>query len=148
MLDGVNQLAARLMAAASSFQVEKRVFEHADHISYYPSLVPDAFAWILPPPGAGHVAITLPPEALGRIAGDYQLADGRVVTVTLKGSKAFVQVTGMPGQSELVPETPQRFFLPIGFNVVMTFEGAMDGPATSILVDMNGAAMRAIRKAQ
>ena len=148
MLDGVNQLAARLIAASSSFQVEKRVFANGDHISYYPELVPEAFAWIAPPPGAGHTAITLPLESLQRVAGDYQLADGRVVTVTLKASKAFVQVTGMPGQSELLPETPQRFFLPIGFNVVMTFEGAMDAPATSILVDMNGAVMRANRKAQ
>lgn len=148
MLDGVNQLAARLIAATSSFQVEKRVFTHGDHISYYPQLVPEAFAWILPPPGAGHTAINLPPEALQRVAGDYQLADGRVVTVILEASKAFVQVTGMPGQSELLPETPRRFFLPIGFNVVMTFEGAMDSPATSVLVNMNGAEMRASRKAQ
>ena len=148
MLDGVNQFAGRLISASSSFQVEKRVFAHGDHISYYPQLVPEAFAWIVPPPGAGHTAITLPPEALQRIAGDYQLADGRVVTVTLKAAKAFVQVTGMPGQSELLPETPQRFFLPIGFNVVMTFEGVMDAPATSILVNMNGAVMRASRKEQ
>jgi predicted alpha/beta superfamily hydrolase len=148
MLDGVNQLAGKLVAAASSYQVEKKVFAHGDHISYYPLLVPEAFAWTLPPPGAGHTAITLPPEALQRILGDYQLVDGRVVTITLKASKTFVQVTGMPGQSELLPETPQRFFLPIGFNVVMTFEGAMDAPATAILVDMNGAVMRANRKAQ
>jgi predicted alpha/beta superfamily hydrolase len=148
MLDGVNQLAARLIAAPSSFQVEKRVFAHGNHISYYPLLVAEAFAWILPPPGAGHTAITLPPEALDRIAGDYQLADGRVVTVSLKAAKAYVQVIGMPGQSELLPETPQRFFVAAGFNVIMTFEGAMDAPATSILVNMNGAVMRASRKAQ
>jgi predicted alpha/beta superfamily hydrolase len=148
MLDGVSQLAARLIAAPSSFQVEKRVFARGDHISYYPLLVPEAFAWILPPPGTGRTAITLPLEALERIAGDYQLADGRVVTVSLKAAKAFVQVTGMPGQSELLPETPQRFFVPVGFNVIMTFEGAVDAPATSILIDMNGTVMRASRKAQ
>lgn len=148
MLDGVNQLAAKLIAAPASFKVEKRVFSHGDHISYYPLLVPEAFAWIMPPPGAGHTAITLPPEALQRIVGDYQLADGRVVTVSLEAGKAFVQVTGMPGQSELFPETAQQFFLPVGFNVIMTFEGSMDAPATSILINMNGAVMRASRKAQ
>jgi predicted alpha/beta superfamily hydrolase len=148
MLDGVNQLVARLIAATSTYTVEKRVFDNADHISYYPLLVPEAFVWMLPPPGAGHTAISLPPAALERIAGDYLLADGRVVTVTLKASKAFVQVTGMPGQSELLPESPQRFFLPGGFNVVMTFEGAMDAPATSIVVSMNGADLRGSRKAQ
>lgn len=148
LLDGVNQLAARLIAVPSRFEVEKRVFTGGDHISYYPMLVPEAFAWMLPPPGAGHTAISLPPAALERIAGEYQLADGRVVTVTLNAAKAFVQVTGMPGQSELMPETPQRFFLPGGFNVLMTFEGAMDAPATSILIKMNGAELHASRKSQ
>jgi predicted alpha/beta superfamily hydrolase len=148
MLDGVNQLAAKLLAASSSFNVEKRVFAGENHISYYPLLVKAAFAWMVPPPGADRTAITLPPEALQRIVGDYQLADGRVVTVTLKASKAFVQVTGMPGQSELLPETEQRFFLPGGFNVLMTFEGAMDAPASSLLISMNGTELRGSRKAQ
>ena len=148
MLDGVNQFAARLIAAPSRLKVEKRVFAGEGHISYYPALVPSAFAWMLPPPGADHTAITLPPGALERIAGDYQLADGRLVTVTLKAEKSFVQVTGMPGQSELLPETAQRFFLPGGYNVVMTFEGAMDAPATSILINMNGTELRGSRKPQ
>src|SRR5262249_44776940 len=53
-------------------------------------------------------------SSCGRGVGVYELADGRVVTVTLKAAKAFVQVTGMPGESKLAPETTQRFFFPGG----------------------------------
>jgi predicted alpha/beta superfamily hydrolase len=147
MLDGTSKLAAVLMAAPSSFKVEKRVFAGEDHISYYPLLVQAAFTWMAPP-GTGRTAITLSPEALQRIAGAYDLPDGRVVTVTLKAAKAFVEVTGMPGQSELLAETSQRFFLPGGYDVLFTFEGAMDVPASSLIVTMNGTELRASRKVQ
>jgi len=148
MLDGASQLAATLTAAPSSFKVEKRVFAGEGHISYYPLLTQAAFTWLMPPPGADRNAITPPPEALQRITGAYQLADGRVVTVTLKAAKAFVEVTGMPGESELLAETAQRFFLPGGYSVLFTFEGAMDAPATSLIVNMNGTELRASRKVQ
>jgi predicted alpha/beta superfamily hydrolase len=148
MLEGTSQLAAVLMAAPSGFKVEKRIFAGEDHISYYPLLVQAAFTWMVPPPGTGRTAITLSPEALQRIAGAYDLPDGRVVTVTLKAAKAFVEVTGMPGQSELLAETEQRFFLPGGYDVLFTFEGAMDAPAGSLIVTMNGTELRASRKVQ
>lgn len=148
MLEGVSKLAAILTASPSGFQVEKRVFTGEDHISYYPQLTQAAFAWMLPPPGSDRTAIALSPEALLRIVGSYQLADGRVVTVTLNAGKAFVEVTGMPGHSELLAETPQRFFLPGGYNVQMTFEGAMDAPATSLAITMNGTELRGSRKVQ
>ena len=146
MLDGASQLAAILISTPSSFKVERRVFAAEGHISYYPLLIQAAFAWLVPPPGADRTAITLSPEALQRVVGVYELADGRVVTVTLKAGKAFVQVTGMPGQSELLAETAQRFFLPGGYNVLMTFEGAMDAPASSIIISMNGTQLHASRK--
>jgi predicted alpha/beta superfamily hydrolase len=148
MLDGASQLAATLTASPSSFEVEKRVFAGESHISYYPLLTQAAFTWMLPPPGTDRTAITLRFEALRRIAGAYQLGDGRVVTVTLKEAKAFVEVTGMPGESELLAETAQRFFLPGGYNVLFTFEGAMDKSATSLIVNMNGTELRAGRKVQ
>lgn len=148
MRDGVSQLVAALTAAPSSFKVESKVFAGESEISYYPLLIQAAFPWLLPPSGTGRTAITLSPEAFERIAGVYQLADGRVVTVTLKAAKAFVEVTGMPGQSELLAETAQRFFLPGGYSVLFTFEGAMDAPASSLLVSMNGTELRASRKVQ
>jgi len=80
--------------------------------------------------------------------GVYELADGRVVTVTLKAAKAFVQVTGMPGESKLAPETTQRFFFPGGYNVLMTFEGDIDAPPSSLIVSMNFTQLRASRRVQ
>lgn len=148
MLNGTNQLTATLTAAPSNFRVEKKIWAGEDHISYYPLLVEAAFAWILPPPGHEHTAMTVPPEALQRIAGVYELADGRVVTVTLQGTKAFVQVTGMPGHSELLAETEKRFFLPGGYGVTMTFDGAMNAPASSLIINMNGSELRGSRKTQ
>ena len=148
MLDGASQLAAILIAAPSSFKVDRRVFAGEGHISYYPLLIQAAFPWLLPPPGGERRAMTLSPEALQRVVGVYALADGRVVTVTLKQAKAFVQVTGLPGESELLAESAQRFFLPGGYNVLMTFEGAMDAPASSLIVSMNGAELRASRRVQ
>jgi len=147
MRDGTSQLVATLSAAPSSFKVERRVFAGEGHISYYPLLTQAAFTWLMPPPGSGTTAITLPLEALQRVTGVYELADGRVITVTLKAAKTFTQVTGMPGESELLPETAQRFFLPGGY-AVMTFEGAKDAPASSVNVSMNGTQLHASRKAQ
>lgn len=148
MRDGVSQLIAILIADPSSFHVEKRVFAGESEISYYPLLIQAAFPWMVPPHGVNRMAIALSPEALQRVSGVYELADGRVITVTLNATKAFVQVTGMPGQSELLAETERRFFLPGGYNVLFTFEGAMDAPASSLIVNMNGTQMLASRKAQ
>jgi len=148
MLDGASQLAAMAIAAPSSFKVDRRVFAGEGHISYYPLLIQAAFPWLVPPPGGERRAMTLSPEALQRVVGVYELADGRVVTVTLKQARAFVQVTGLPGESELFAESAQRFFLPGGYNVLMTFEGAMDAPASSLIVSMNGAELRASRRVQ
>jgi len=148
MRDGASQLASTLAGSPSSFRVEQRVFTGEGHISYYPLLIQAAFSWLVPPPGADRRAVTLSAEALQRVVGVYELADGRVVTVTLKSAKAFVQVTGLPGESELLAETAQRFFLPGGYNVLMTFEGGPEAPAGSVIINMNGTELRANRKVQ
>lgn len=145
MVEGTSRLATALSAG---FTVEKKLFAGEGHISYYPLLIQAAFPWLVPPPGAHRTAIAVPLEALQRIAGIYDLADGRVVTVSVKEGKAFVEVTGMPGHSELMAETEQRFFLPGGYDVLMTFEGPMDAPASSLIITMNGTELRASRKIQ
>jgi predicted alpha/beta superfamily hydrolase len=146
MVQGVEQIAAALGAPDSTFKVEKRIFAGGTHISYYPVLVPTAFAWILPPAGAGRASVAVTPEDLEQVVGAYQLPDGRIVTIRREGAKIFARVTGLPGETELLAETPRRFFLPGGFDVLYTFEGSTDSQASSLLVRVNGTESRAVRK--
>jgi predicted alpha/beta superfamily hydrolase len=146
MVQGVEQIAATLGAPNSTFKVEKRIFAAGTHISYYPMLVPTAFAWMLPPVGAGRVSVAVTPEDLEQVVGAYQLPDGRIVTIRRDGAKIFARVTGMPGESELLAEDSRRFFLPGGFDVLYTFEGSTDSQASLLLVRVNGTELRAMRK--
>jgi hypothetical protein len=116
------------------------------HISYYPVLVPTAFAWMLPPAGAGHAAVAVTSEELEQLVGAYALADGRTVTIRREGARIFARVTGLPGETELLAKTSRRFFLPGGFGVLYTFEGPADLPAASLLVRVNGVESRAMRR--
>jgi len=147
MIQGVDQLTAILGASNSAFEVEKHIFPSGSHISYYPALVPAAFAWVLPPAGVGRTSVAVAAQDLEQVTGSYQLPDGRIVTVRRDGTKIFARVTGMPGETELLAETPRRFFLPGGFDVQYSFEGTIDSKANSLLVRVNGAESRAMRQA-
>lgn len=146
MVQGVEHIAATLGAPNSAFKVEKRIFAGGTHISYYPMLVPTAFAWMLPPAGAGRVSVAVTPGDLEQVVGAYQLPDGRIVTIRRDGARIFARVTGMPGESELLAETSRRFFLPGGFDVLYTFEGSTKSQPSSLLVRVNGTELRAMRK--
>jgi pimeloyl-ACP methyl ester carboxylesterase len=150
--DGITEdakrVAAVLGAPGSTLVTKLRVFDGETHISYYPQLVPAAFAWILPtgagaPPVQPH-AIAVNPEQLDRLVGVYALADGRAVTVTRQGAKLIAGMTGYPG-GEVLAETPTRFFAP-GLDVQMIFEAGASGAASAVVVRINGAEMRAVRK--
>jgi predicted alpha/beta superfamily hydrolase len=151
IVDGAGRIAEALAAPNSTFTVKEQVFAGESHISYYPQLVPAAFAWILPV-GAGasgaqpvaHVAIAVAPEALERLVGVYAIGDGRLVTVTRKDAMLFAGMTGYPG-GRVMPETPERFFVP-GFDVLMTFVVGALGPASAVVVRINGAEIRAVRQ--
>jgi pimeloyl-ACP methyl ester carboxylesterase len=146
IVEGVDQIDAILQKPNSRFVVQKRIFDGATHISYYPTLVPAAFAWVLPPAGAGRTAVTVAQEDLEPLVGDYQLSDGRIVTIRRDGAKLFARVTGLPGESELLAEAPRRFFLPGGFDVQYSFEGPERSQATSLVVRVNGTESRAVRR--
>jgi predicted alpha/beta superfamily hydrolase len=148
IVQGVDRIAAILGEPTSTFKVEKHVFAGGTHISYYPVLVPTAFAWMLPLAGAGRVAIAVAPEALEQLVGDYQLPDGRIITIRRDGAKIFARVTGLPGEIELLAETPRQFFIPGGFDVLYVFEGPAGSKAASILVRVNGQESRAVRTAK
>jgi len=59
-----------------------------------------------------HTAIELPVEIMSRYVGDYELAPGFVLTVTLEGNKMMTQASGQ-GKIEIFPETETKFFLKV-----------------------------------
>ena len=103
-------------------------------------------SWMLPPAGAGRASVAVRPEALDQVVGSYQLPDNRIVTIRREGATLFARVTGLPGETELLAESSRRFFLPGGFDVLYTFEGAADSQATALRVRVNGTESRATRK--
>lgn len=84
-------------------------------------------------------------RALDHIVGVYELPDHRLVTISREGMHAFAQLTALPGRSELLPETPTRYFLPAGIDASTTFSWDENEPASSMLVEVNGVATRANR---
>jgi predicted alpha/beta superfamily hydrolase len=145
LLEGTRKIAAALSARRSAFVVEEHIFPGATHISYYPQLTPAAFAWMLPPSAVvARKAITLPASALERLAGVYALADGRTVTTTTRDGKLFAYLTGMPG-GEVLAESPTTFFVN-GYDVLLTFEMGDQGPARALVLHINGADARAVRR--
>jgi predicted alpha/beta superfamily hydrolase len=149
MTDGLAQVAAALAAApGSAAKVERRAYAGATHIGYFAELAPQAYAWILPPPAAArttHAAVTLPASDLAQVAGTYDVGDGRKIAVSVKDGRVYAEMTGSPG-GEILAEAPRRFFAPIaGFDVTLTFEGPDHGPASAVVVSLNGALTRAVR---
>jgi len=89
-------------------------------------------------------AITLSLEALQRVVGVYELADGRVVTVTLKASEPrSFRSPALPGQSELLAENGGAILLAWRLQRRDDFRGATDAPASSLVISMNGTQLRA-----
>lgn len=145
MVDGFNQVASALSGSGSTFKVEKRNFAGEGHVNYYPQLAPAAFEWLLPS-AANRVAITVPAAALDRVVGEYLVADGRIVGITLVDGKLNIQITGVPGKTELKAETPERFFIP-GVDVTVVFDGPPTRPAPGLIFSIGGSKTPATRKA-
>jgi predicted alpha/beta superfamily hydrolase len=145
VVEGVARIAAALSGSGSIFKIEKRVYANEGHISYYPRLAPEAFAFVLPSPIRYDAGITLAPRDLDRITGAYRMPDGRVTSVRREEDKLFVQMTGLGGQAELKPESATRFFIP-GFDSVLVFDLPASGPATGVAMRVNGLEIRAVRQ--
>jgi hypothetical protein len=73
------------------------------------------------------------------------MPDGRITAVKRDGPKLFVQLTGLGGQAELLPESATRFFIP-GFDSVLEFDLTNPGPAPSVTMRINGVEIRAARQ--
>jgi predicted alpha/beta superfamily hydrolase len=148
MTTGLEQIAAALATLGSAAKVERRVFAGQTHLGYYPELVAEAYAWILPPPATPTVArkaVTLSPQELASVVGTYDVSDGRKITVTANDGRLYAGMTGSPG-GEILAEGPRHFFAPMaGFDITLTFEGPESQPANAVVVSINGVETHAVR---
>jgi predicted alpha/beta superfamily hydrolase len=143
--EGAAAIAAALKKPGSTFRTETHIFAGEGHISYYPRLVPEAFAFVLPPAVKYDSAVVLTPEQIQRVTGVYALPDKRTITVLFKDGKLAVQMTGIMGEAPILPDSESRFFIP-GYETTITFEMAATGPASAAVIKANGVEMRAVRK--
>jgi predicted alpha/beta superfamily hydrolase len=145
MLDGEKQIAAALSVKGSAVKLESQVFAGAHHTAYYPQLATEAFEWLLPP-SPSRKAVTLPEATYASLVGDYKTDDGRVINISHASNKTMIAIIGVPGYTELDPDSPQSFFVR-GLDLpVVTFEGAADKPATALTVALGGMPTRAVRQ--
>jgi predicted alpha/beta superfamily hydrolase len=148
IVEGTNQLAAALQTKGATFKLAKQIFPDATHISYWPELVPAAYRHVLPAATKAivkRVPINLNNDDLERIAGVYEIGDGRTITITVRESRTFAVMTGTP-QTEILPTSAQVFFAPVeGFDVTFRFEGPAGELAQAVVLSLNGAKTRAVR---
>jgi D-alanyl-D-alanine-carboxypeptidase/D-alanyl-D-alanine-endopeptidase len=88
-------------------------------------------------PPAVRTEISLTPEQIDRLVGNYELVPGFVLTVTREGNRAYLQATGQP-RFELFAESERQFFLK-AVDAQVTFEAQSDGRATRLILHQNGA---------
>jgi len=89
------------------------------------------------------VAITLPTTALAACVGEYQLAPGFILAVTLEGNSLMTQATGQ-GKIEIYPESETRFFVKV-IDAQIEFQKGSDGRMSSLILHQGGAQMPAPR---
>lgn len=147
MVAATREIAEALSGPGSAFKTRLEIFEGENHLSFYPKLAQAGLAWTLPSSASGRVPTAVPIAALEPLVGVYALADGRRATITRKGPVLVAELTGMPGQAELLAESPRSFFVPGGFDVVIRFEGPAGEPAQALVVQMAGSELRAVRTA-
>ncbi|HUR91327.1 MAG TPA: serine hydrolase [Gemmatimonadaceae bacterium] len=82
-------------------------------------------------------AITLPPETLDGLVGEYALAPQFTITITREGSQMYLQATGQP-RFPLFAESENGFFLRV-VEAQIAFTRGPDGRATSLTLHQGGA---------
>jgi len=83
------------------------------------------------------VALTLAPESLEGLLGEYELAPNARITITRDGSQLYLQLTGQP-RFPAFAESQASFFLRV-VDAQITFTRGADGRATSLTLHQNGA---------
>ncbi len=90
----------------------------------------------LPPPAKRRAEVSLKPEWLALLAGEYQLVPGFVLTVTLEGGKLFVQATGQP-RFQVFPGGETEFFYK-DVDAQITFVKDAAGKVSGLVLHQNG----------
>jgi Beta-lactamase/Domain of unknown function (DUF3471) len=80
--------------------------------------------------------IEVSPSVLAKYVGNYELAPGIFVSMTLDGSHLFTQLTGQP-KFEVFPESDKDFFLKV-VDAQLTFETDSQGKVTDVILHQNG----------
>lgn len=83
------------------------------------------------------------PDLLPAYAGEYLLAPGFVVTISVDEDKLFAQLIGQE-RFEIFPESDRRFFFRI-VDAQITFGDPMSGVAPALILHQDGRNMTAIR---
>lgn len=87
-------------------------------------------------PVPSHLEISIPPDQLQKFTGEYELAPGFSIKVTLEDAHLMGQATGQ-GKFEMFPESPTIFFLKI-VDAKVEFIPADDGSITKMILHQNG----------
>lgn len=142
VLDGMAPLAEAL---GPKVRLKVQTFEDENHLSYYPELTQAGLAWTIPSNAGGRVPTAISTADMDKLVGAYLMPDGRRTTIERRGDALFAQLTGLPGETMLMAETPRRFFVPGGYDVLLVFDGDASRRAGALLIQMGGQEMRAVR---
>lgn len=88
-------------------------------------------------------AIDLPAETLQRYAGQYQLAPGAILTISVEDGKLMAQLTGQPKFPVFAKSETEFFFRVV--DAQLTFEVNEKGEATQLTLHQNGRNMPAAK---
>jgi CubicO group peptidase (beta-lactamase class C family) len=80
--------------------------------------------------------IQLPRELMQKYVGNYELAPGVFITMSLDEDHFFTQLTGQP-KFEVFPESETTFFLKV-VDAQLTFETDSQGKVTDLVLHQNG----------
>jgi CubicO group peptidase (beta-lactamase class C family) len=102
---------------------------------------PQIFAKTDKPLPAARREAAVDPKLYDRLAGDYELAPGFIITIIRRGEKLISQATGQ-SEVELFPESEARFFLKV-VDAQIDFVIDPSGKATGLVLHQGGQDMPA-----
>ncbi len=81
--------------------------------------------------------IQIDPNPLASYVGRYELAPGRIITVTREGDKLMVQFTSMEEKVQILPKSETKFFFKTARDQI-TFVKDDDGKITQLILHWFG----------